>query len=100
MMDKPSYILDVEKTEGILSVMEIPYSVDKKYEDILKKTPVVYSNSLFEDKNKIVWFARIFKTAQSFYLYFGDGPKFYIYYKPSMLNELIFFINQLNKEKK
>jgi hypothetical protein len=41
MMDKPSYILDVEKTEGILSVMEIPYSVDKKYEDILKKTPVV-----------------------------------------------------------
>jgi hypothetical protein len=55
---------------------------------------------LFEDKNKIVWFERIFKTAQSFYLYFGDGPKFYIYYKPSMLNELIFFINQLNKEKK
>jgi hypothetical protein len=32
MMDKPSYILDVEKTEGILSVMEIPYSVDKKYD--------------------------------------------------------------------
>jgi len=100
MMDKPSYILDVEKTEGILSVMEIPYSVDKKYEDILKKTPVVYSNSLFEDKNKIFCFERIFKTAKSFYLYFGDGPNFYIYYKPSMLNELIFFKNKLNKEKK
>ena len=49
---------------------------------------------------KMVVDGMIFKTAQSFYIYINGTNNFYIYYKPTMLDELKFFINQLNKEKK
>ena len=49
---------------------------------------------------KLMWDEKIFKTAQSFYIYINGTNNFYIYYKPTMLDELKFFINQLNKEKK
>lgn len=101
MGNKPEYILDIEKTEGILSVVEFSHFDETKYEQALKKMPIVYDNSMYdENTKKMIRIERIFKTAQSFYIYINGANNFYIYYKPTMLEELKFFINQLNKEKK
>jgi hypothetical protein len=101
MGNKPDYILDIEKTEGILSVVEFSPFDETKYEQTLKKMTIVYGNSMYDgNAKKLIWVERIFETAQSFYIYINDAKNFYIYYKPTMLEELKFFINQLNKEKK
>jgi hypothetical protein len=101
MGNKPEYILDIEKTEGILSVVEFSRFDETKYEQTLKKMPIVYGNSMYDVNTKnLMWVEKIFKTAQSFYIYINGVNNFYIYYKPTMLDELKFFINQLNKEKK
>lgn len=101
MGNKPEYILDIEKTEGILSVVEFSHFDETKYEQTLKKMPIVYGNSIYDvNTKKLMWDEKIFKTAQSFYIYINGTNNFYIYYKPTMLDELKFFINQLNKEKK
>ena len=62
MGNKPEYILDIEKTEGILSVVEFSHFDETKYEQTLKKMPIVYGNSIYDvNTKKLMWDEKIFK---------------------------------------
>ena len=104
MVNKPNYILDIEKNDGILSIMRfhmfdgqvLKYLDDKKYERVFEEGSVKTSG-------KAKWNEVVYKTAQPFYLHFVNDPEddeqywLNIYYKPDRRNELIFFTTQVLK---
>ena len=105
-MVKPDYILDIEKTEGIFSVMEMGV-FDKNLYNFFKdrKNSVVYSE-INNKQGVLVWTEVIYKTAQSFYINISNNKNdidkwsMTIYYKPEQLSELIVYTNQLLKQLK
>ncbi len=71
MVNKPDYILDIEKNDGILSIMRfhmfdgqaLKYLDEKKYERVFEEGSVKTSG-------KAKWNEVVYKTAQPFYLHF------------------------------
>jgi hypothetical protein len=104
MVKKPDYILDVEKNDGVLSIMRfhmfdgfaLKYLDEKKYERVFEEGSV-------KSSGKAKWLEVIYKTAQPFYLHFMNDTEddeqycLNIYYKPDRRNELIFFTTQVLK---
>lgn len=104
MVNKPDYIVNVEKEEGILSIMRfhmfdgyaLKFLDEKKYERVFEEGTVKTSG-------KAKWSEVIYKTTQSFFLHFlmddEDDEQYWlnIYYKPEKRNELIFFTTQVLK---
>lgn len=101
---KPEYIYEVEKTEGVLSVMNFHVfrtEVYRFFEE--KKITKVYERSHVNLDGNAVWDEIIYKT-EPFFLHIEnksqDIPEWYItiYYKPEKLNEVIIFIRQSLKQ--
>lgn len=101
-MNKPNYILQVEKTENIVfSVMKIDFFLKENNKKIIDRFDLVFSESIFPSKGEISWVEQLYKTKQDFYLYLlfnEDKCDSYIYYNQKQLKELMFFTKQLFKE--
>lgn len=104
MVNKPDYIINVEKQEGILSIMKF-HSFDEYALKFLdeKKYERVFEEGSVKTSGKAKWNEIIYKTTQSFFLHFfsnsEDDEQYWlnIYYKPEKRNELIFFTTQILK---
>jgi hypothetical protein len=104
MVNKPDYILDIERKDGVLSIMRfhmfdliaLKYLDEKNYER-------VYEEGAVKTSGKAKWIEVIFKTAQPFYLHFindtEDDERYWlnIYYKAENRKELIYFTTQILK---
>ena len=105
MVNKPDYIINSEKTEGIYSVMVfhlfdpsiIKYLDEKNYQR-------VYEEGRVKNSGKAKWIEIIFKTQQPFYLHIinnmeEDDEQYWlnIYYKAENRKELLFFTTQILK---
>lgn len=103
---KPKYIEKLEEKIGIFSVVKFNY-FDGKSSDFFKnkKFKIVYSESIPDDVTILKYKKIVYETEQKFYLYVENGVSedvwfLTIYYQPEQLNELKFFVNQLNKQYK
>lgn len=93
------FISDIEKNNGILSVIKFE-SFDLKFIDFILKHEfeIVYEELSYRKKFKPKIDTIIFKTKQNFYLELVRKGNFFlcsIYYKPNQSNELIVFIKQI-----
>jgi hypothetical protein len=104
-MKKPKYIKNIEKTEGIFSIMnfhKFRTEMYKMFEE--KKTPKVFEKSFIHIDGSFEWVELIYKTQQNFYLHMVNESEdetiwsLTIYYKPENLNELVIFIRQVLKQ--
>jgi hypothetical protein len=104
-MKKPKYIKEIEKTEGVYSVMSFHVfrnQISDYFDE--KNIEKVYENSEILIDGSAKWVEIIYKTVHPFYLYVknnsNDLPEWYItiYYKPTQLNELVVFIRQVLKQ--
>jgi hypothetical protein len=103
---KTKYIEKLEEKIGIFSVVKFNY-FDGKSSDFFKnkKFKIVYSESIPDDVTILKYKKIVYETEQKFYLYVENGDSedvwfLTIYYQPEQLNELKFFVNQLNKQYK
>lgn len=103
-MLKPEYIIEVEKTEGIFSVMNFHVFRNEVYNYLNDKNlEKVFERSHVNLDGNAVWDEIIYKT-EPFYLHVEnkshDVPEWYItiYYKPDKFNEVIIFIRQSLKQ--
>ena len=102
-MNKNSYIIRLEQTEGVFSVMKFhkfQNNLIKFLDD--KKMQRVYEVGNVPANGKASWEQVIFETKQKFYLdvnYFKTDEEYglTIYYKPEQFQELIYFTTQLLK---
>jgi len=104
MNKKPEYIVKKENESEIFSVVKFEY-FDGKSSDFFKnkKFKIVYLESMTDNVSILKHQKIIYETEQKFYLYVENGDSqdvwfLTIYYQPEQLNELRFFINQLNKQ--
>lgn len=104
-MKKPIYIKNIEKTEGVFSVMnfhKFRTNMYKIFEE--KKTTKVFEKSYIHIDGSFEWVELIYKTNQNFYLHMLNDTEdktmwsITIYYKPENLNELLIFIRQVLKQ--
>jgi hypothetical protein len=103
-MVKPEYIKEIEKTEGILSVMNFHVFRNEVFRFLDdKKLNKVYERSHVELDGNAIWDEIIYQT-DPFFLHVenksDDMPEWYItiYYKPEKFNEVIIFIRQSLKQ--
>lgn len=98
---KPEWIKEIENKIGILSKLTSYVRTDKFVQSLIsKKYKIVYSISSFQKGDKPKFSELILETAQPFYLHFLKTDKDWsmdIYYLPDKYKELIFFINQIEK---
>lgn len=101
---KPEYIKELEKQDGIFSIMNFhPFrsEVYRFFEE--KKLSKVYEKSHVNLDGNAVWDEMIYQT-EPFYLHIenrsSDIPEWYItiYYKPEKFNEVLIFIRQSLKQ--
>lgn len=99
-MEKPKIIIDLEIKEGVLSVMTIEDDTKKLFEKLhQKKFKRIFSVANFLDK-KPNFTEIVLETPQPFFLHLKKTQEDWsldIYYKPENYKELLFFINQLEK---
>lgn len=97
----PKYITDLEGKVGIFSEM-ISHDRDNNFVQnfLAKKFKIVYSVSKYEKGEKPNYIELVLETAQPFYIHLMKKDKDWsmnIYYLADNYKELIFFINQLEK---
>ena len=101
-MKKPEYIENLEKIEGIYSVIELETPL--KSINILesnKNLETVYVESKFSEGNKNIINKKLYKTIGGFYIYWEKGVDMYflsVYSKPEKIQEILIFLRQLNKK--
>ncbi len=99
-MEKPKVITNLEIEEGVFSVITLKNDILKLRDKISqKKYKNIYSVGTFSEK-KVEYDEVIYETPQPFFLHLKKTQtEWYlnIYYKPENYKELIFFINQLDK---
>lgn len=98
---KPKFIEDIETKVGIFSKM-VSYDRTEKFVQsfLTKKYKVAYSISMHNKGEKPKYSELILETAQPFYIHLFKKEKDWsmdIYYLPEKYKELIFFINQIEK---
>jgi hypothetical protein len=104
-LGKPDFINQLEKKEGIFSLLDFHRYPDDliKYLDE-KKLKRVYERGVVSNRGKAKWEEVIYETAQKFYLQVNtinvngeDEFGLTIYYKPEQFKELVFLTTQLLK---
>lgn len=101
-MEKPDYIKEIEKVEGILSEtkLDIPIEDISKL-DLNKNLEVVYVENLFSEDNQLSTVAKLYKTPAGFYIYCKKIIFNYcisVYHKPEKVKEILIFLRQINKK--
>lgn len=103
---KPKYIEKLEEQTEIFSIVKFNY-FDGKSSDFFKnkKFKIVYLESIPDEASILKHKKIIYETEQKFYLCVENGDSsdvwfLTIYYQPDQLNELKFFVSQLNKQYK
>jgi hypothetical protein len=105
-MEKPEYITNIEKTEGVYSVTTLELklkNIDKI--DNNKNLETVYIKGIFSD-NKYQMEKKLYKTSGGFYIYLEETYQLQdwkeyslsVYHKPENLKEILIFLMQLNKK--
>lgn len=99
-MEKPKIIIDLENKLGVFSIMSFKNNTSKLFDKFQeKKFQRIFSvGDFFEKKPNFT--EVIFETPQPFFLHLRKNEEDWtldIYYKPENFKELIFFINQLEK---
>lgn len=100
-MEKPQIIKSLENELGVYSIITLRKFDEKQVEKLThKKFQIIYSSAEMVDK-KTYYKELVLETPQPFFLHLkkieDEGWAFNIYYKPEKYKELIFFINQLEK---
>ena len=102
-MNKIDYIKNLENKDLIFSVLKSSNLLNTT--EKLDKNPnlkLVYTESEFEN-GKVIYDSKLYKNDTGFYIYSKkekmDIPKYKltIYHLPTQLNEIIIFLNFLNK---
>jgi hypothetical protein len=103
-MIKPEYIENLEKIEGIYSVIEMETPLKSiTVLDSNKNLETVYVESKFSEDNKNIINKKLYKTTGEFYICWekGKGIDMYylsVYYKPEKIQQILIFLRQLNKK--
>lgn len=101
-MEKPNKIIEIEKNEGQLSIMNVWTCFDlEKFRNNKKLKPLV-SESIVSFDGTIQYNQIIFSTPAGYYLfiYRNDEGNYHlkIYYKEEQYNEVLIFVKQLIKK--
>jgi hypothetical protein len=110
-MVKNDYIKKLESEQGVFSVMKLKKDLEETSKiDNNRNLKLVYCDSEIQD-GKVEYLKKTYQSSSGFYICwdklfippFGDKKSTYsfgvcIYHKPSELNEVIIFLNQLNKK--
>jgi hypothetical protein len=101
-MKKIKYIRELEKINGIYSVIELEKPLMSVSDlESNKNLLTVYVESKFSEDNKNHITKKLYKTTAGFYIYWERPIELYflsVYYKPEKMQEILIFLRQLNKK--
>ena len=101
-MIKPEYIENLEKIDGIYSVIEMETPLKSITAlDSNKNLETVYVESMFSEDNKNIINKKLYKTTGEFYICWEKFTDMYflsVYFKPEKIQQILIFLRQLNKK--